>query len=55
MTGTEPGGRFPGFDVQGQAPHWDRVTADLIEASRPIPPTMVTSSGASSGGPISML
>jgi hypothetical protein len=25
--------RFPGFDVLSQAPHWDRVTADLI-ASR---------------------
>jgi len=25
-------GRFPGFDVLNQAPHWDQVTKDLIEA-----------------------
>jgi hypothetical protein len=25
-------GRFPGFDVLGQAPRWDQVTQDLIEA-----------------------
>jgi len=25
-------GRFPGFDVLGQAQHWDQVTQDLIEA-----------------------
>jgi hypothetical protein len=25
-------GRFPGFDVQSQAPHWDQVTADAITA-----------------------
>jgi hypothetical protein len=25
------GGRFPGFDVLGQAPHWDAATRDLIE------------------------
>ena len=24
--------RFPGFDPLNQAPHWDQVTADLIEA-----------------------
>jgi hypothetical protein len=24
--------RFPGFDVLGQAPHWDQVTADLVAA-----------------------
>ena len=30
MTGAD--GRFPGFDALGQAPHWDRVTEDLIEA-----------------------
>jgi hypothetical protein len=29
--------RFPGFDVLGQAPHWDRVTADLV-ISRSAPP-----------------
>ena len=29
--------RFPGFDVLGQAPHWDRVTADLV-LSRSGPP-----------------
>ena len=27
-----PPGRFPGFDVLGQARHWDRVTADLVTA-----------------------
>jgi hypothetical protein len=26
------GGRFPGFDVLGQAPHWDQATRDLIES-----------------------
>jgi hypothetical protein len=26
------GYRFPGFDVLGQAPHWDQVTADLVTA-----------------------
>jgi hypothetical protein len=24
--------RFPGFDVLGQVPHWDRVTADVVTA-----------------------
>jgi hypothetical protein len=44
VTGAEPDGRFPGFDVQGQASHWDRVTEDLIEARvRPSqPPTFFT-------------
>ena len=36
----------------GRAAHCSRRR---IAASRPMPPTMVTSSGASSGGPISML
>ena len=26
------GGRFPGFDVLAQAPHWDQTTRDLIES-----------------------
>ncbi|HEY1529984.1 MAG TPA: gluconate 2-dehydrogenase subunit 3 family protein [Galbitalea sp.] len=26
------GGRFPGFDVLGQAAHWDQATRDLIES-----------------------
>jgi hypothetical protein len=31
-------GRFPGFDVLGQAPHWDAVTAEVIAArSGPFP------------------
>jgi hypothetical protein len=34
--------RFPGFDVLGQAPHWDQVTADLVRSrtvlSRTAPP-----------------
>jgi hypothetical protein len=33
--------RFPGFDVLGQAPHWDRVTADLV-ISRTAPPPALT-------------
>jgi Gluconate 2-dehydrogenase subunit 3 len=28
----EADGRFPGFDPLNQAPHWDQVTAGLIEA-----------------------
>jgi hypothetical protein len=28
----EADGRFPGFDPLNQAPHWDQVTASLIEA-----------------------
>jgi gluconate 2-dehydrogenase subunit 3-like protein len=34
-------GRFPGFDVLGQAPHWDQVTADVVTA-RIGPPPAVT-------------
>jgi hypothetical protein len=33
--------RFPGLDVLGQAPHWDTVTAGLVE-SRTGPPPAVT-------------
>jgi Gluconate 2-dehydrogenase subunit 3 len=33
-------GRFPGFDVLGQARHWDRVTADAVLA-RTGPPAAV--------------
>jgi gluconate 2-dehydrogenase subunit 3-like protein len=35
-------GRFPGFDVLSQAPHWDQVTKDLIEARVRTPPQAVT-------------
>ena len=35
-------GRFPGFDVLNQAPHWDQVTKDLIEARVRTPPPAVT-------------
>jgi hypothetical protein len=28
----EAASRFPGFDPLDQVPHWDQVTADLIEA-----------------------
>jgi hypothetical protein len=35
-------GRFPGFDVLNQAPHWDQVTKDLIEARVRTPPQAVT-------------
>jgi hypothetical protein len=30
-------GRFPGFDVLDQAPHWDRVTADVVLARTDTP------------------
>jgi hypothetical protein len=30
--------RFPGFDVLGQAPHWDRVTAELVTGRTGPPP-----------------
>jgi hypothetical protein len=35
-------GRFPGFDVLNQAPHWDQVTKDLIEARVRTSPPVVT-------------
>jgi hypothetical protein len=34
-------GRFPGFDVLGQAPYWDDVTAEVI-AARTGPPAALT-------------
>ena len=37
MTGRATG-RFPGFDVLGQAGHWDPVTAELITARTGPPP-----------------
>ena len=37
MTGRATG-RFPGFDVLGQAGHWDQVTAELITARTGPPP-----------------
>jgi hypothetical protein len=33
-------GRFPGFDVLGQARHWDQVTADLVTARVGPPPAV---------------
>jgi hypothetical protein len=34
----QPTGRFPGFDVLSQVPHWDRVTADVVTArTGPLP------------------
>lgn len=59
MTGrasTSPGGksdawedRFPGFDVQGQARHWDRATARVVAArvEPPPPPKFFTADEAS--------
>ena len=43
MSGDTPGTpgwarRFPGFDVLGQAPHWDQVTADAVLARVAPPP-----------------
>jgi len=35
-------GRFPGFDILDQAPHWDQVTKDLIEARVRTPPQAIT-------------
>ena len=32
--------RFPGFDVLGQAPHWDQVTADLVQSRTGTPPAL---------------
>ena len=32
--------RFPGFDVLGQAPHWDQVTADLVLSRTVTPPAL---------------
>ncbi len=32
MSGGRREGRFPGFDVLGQAGHWDRVTAEVVTA-----------------------
>ncbi len=39
MSGAAPdwGRRFPGFDVLDQAPHWDRVTADVVLARTDTP------------------
>jgi hypothetical protein len=41
VSGPGPQGRFPGFDVLGQAPHWDQVTAEVVR-SRTGPPPEVT-------------
>ena len=35
-----PDGRFPGFDVLGQAPHWDEVTAGVVAARIGPPPAL---------------
>jgi hypothetical protein len=32
--------RFPGFDVLGQAPHWDQVTAETVLARTGAPPVI---------------
>ena len=40
-----PGGRFPGFDVLSQAPHWDRVTADVVAARIGPPPALLFFTG----------
>ena len=43
-------GRFPGFDIGDQAPHWDQVTRDLIEARvRTSPPAVTFFSGTERG------
>ena len=43
-------GRFPGFDVLDQAPHWDQVTKDLIEARVRTSPPAVTFFSATERG-----
>jgi hypothetical protein len=43
VSATESSGlddRFPGFDVMSQAPHWDRVTADLLRSRTGPPPEL---------------
>jgi hypothetical protein len=41
-----PRSRFPGFDVLGQAGHWDPVTAELVTArTRPQPPARFFTAG----------
>jgi hypothetical protein len=37
---TGPEDRFPGFDLLGQAPHWDQVTADVVLARTGPPPVL---------------
>ena len=43
-------GRFPGFDVLNQAPRWDQVTKDLIEARVRTSPPAVTFFSATERG-----
>jgi gluconate 2-dehydrogenase subunit 3-like protein len=43
-------GRFSGFDVLNQAPHWDQVTKDLIEARVRTSPQAVTFFSATERG-----
>jgi catechol 2,3-dioxygenase-like lactoylglutathione lyase family enzyme len=38
VSGDGVDGRFPGFDVLGQTPHWDQVTAALVAARTGPPP-----------------
>ena len=39
-------GRFPGFDVLSQAPHWDQVTAEVVTARTGLPPALEFFTGA---------
>jgi Gluconate 2-dehydrogenase subunit 3 len=48
-------GRFPGFDVPGQARHWDQATEDLIEARVRTSPQAVTFFSADERGCASAL
>ena len=43
-------GRFPGFGILNQAPHWDQVTKDLIEARVRTPPQAITFFSANERG-----
>ena len=43
-------GRYPGFDGLNQAPHWDQVTKDLIEARVRTSPPAVTFFSATERG-----
>jgi Gluconate 2-dehydrogenase subunit 3 len=53
VTGAD--GRFPGFDVLGQASHWDKVTEDLIEARVRTSPQVSFFSAAERAGAAALL
>jgi hypothetical protein len=48
-------GRFPGFDVLGQARHWDQVTADVVTARIAVPATLKFFTGPEAPGARALL